>query len=218
MSLVRSSGPEAFQKAFPVSRETIALLEIYAQLLAQWQSAVQLVAPSTLPNIWERHFADSAQLLHCCPSSVETWIDMGSGGGFPGLVIALLARDPSFQVQITRIALIESDTRKAAFLREVARQLGVAVDISCGRIETITTQAKVGKGDVISARACAPLVELLEYISPYWKAKTMGLFLKGAEVNNEISKAYQRFKFKLELKPSGSDPRGQIVKIWDLEF
>lgn len=218
MTLSWGSGPDHFQKSFSVSRETIDKLLIYAQLLEHWQSAVQLVAPSTLANLWQRHFADSAQLLHFSPPKVESWIDMGSGAGFPGLIVAVLARDPLSCFKISRVILIESDTRKAAFLREVARQLGVAVDISVGRIETATTQAKVGKGDVISARACAPLVELFGYIYPYWKPKTVGLFLKGAEVKEEINKAYQRFNFELDLKPSTSDLRGQIVKIWDLEF
>lgn len=218
MSQVSRGGPESFQKIFSVSRETISKLEIYAQLLEQWQSAVQLIAPSTLSNLWIRHFADSAQLMFFSPPVVNTWIDLGSGGGFPGLILALMGQDPSFQSEIKRIILIESDTRKAAFLREVARQLGVVVDILCGRIETLTTQATVGKGDVISARACAPLDVLLGYTFPYCKPKTMGLFLKGSEVQTEINKANQLFMFKLELKPSVSDPTGQIVKIWDLEF
>lgn len=218
MTVSSTHGPEDFNKVFSVSRETIAKLKTYAQLLHQWQPAVQLVAPSTLSTLWDRHFVDSAQLLHACPQSIETWIDFGSGGGFPGLIIALMAGDETQRIKIKRVILIESDTRKAAFLKEVARQLGLAVDIFCGRIETVTTQAKVGRGDVVSARACAPLVKLLSSISPYWKSKTLGLFLKGADVKNEIIEAYQEFKFELELIPSITDSRGHVLKIWNLEF
>lgn len=218
MTVLTGNGPEVFQKAFSVSRETISKLETYEQLLLQWQLAVQLVAPSTLSSIWVRHFADSAQLLHSSPANIETWIDVGSGGGFPGLIMALLASNEFQLFKIKRVILIESDTRKAAFLREVARQLGVAVEIFCGRIETATTQVKVGQGDVISARACAPLVQLLSYINPYWKTKTVGLFLKGADVKDEITKAYQDFKFEFELIPSITDSRGHVLKIRNLEF
>lgn len=216
MTFSSINDPQAFQDAFSVSRETIAKLELYASLLLRWQKAVQLVAPSTLSQIWFRHFADSAQLLRFCPSSIGTWIDMGSGAGFPGLVVALLARDEMQSKHIDRFILIESDTRKAAFLREVTRQLGLIVDIYCDRIELSSTQGRVGHGDIISARACAPLVQLLEYILPYWKITSMGLFLKGAEVDKEITQAYQRFNFKLEIKPSLTDPRGQIIQILDL--
>ena len=213
-----SNGPQSFKNLFTVSRETISKLETYAEVLTQWQKVVQLVAPSTLPHLWHRHFADSAQILQYTPQYVERWIDVGSGGGFPGLVVALLAQDPNFNCQIQRFILVESDTRKAAFLREVSRHLGLAVDIFSGRIESATTQANVGKGDVISARALAPLGELLTFICPYWKSTTLGLFLKGQEVNDEITKAFQIFTFELEIKPSVTDPRGQIVIIKDLKF
>ena len=147
--------PDDFAAAFHVSRETIGRLETYERLLRQWQKAVNLVAPASLDAVWHRHFADSAQLLRLAPAEALHWIDLGSGAGFPGLVIAILLADrrrsPSppqagrgDQATAT-VTLIESDTRKAAFLREVARQTaipaGVAVDILSIRAESVRIQS-----------------------------------------------------------------------------
>ena len=123
--------PEDFARAFGVSRETLERLETYEALLKQWQKTINLVAPSTLSDIWHRHFADSAQLLALAPPGAERWLDLGSGAGFPGLVLAILLAERGHG----RVTLIESDTRKAAFLGEVARRVGVAVDILGTRIE-----------------------------------------------------------------------------------
>src|SRR5262245_10706309 len=161
----RILGPAEFAAAFHVSRETLARLATYEGLLRQWQSAVNLVAASTLDAIWHRHFADSAQLLALAPGA-RAWVDLGSGAGFPGLVIALLlAGDPSPerpgpQAKLPRMTLIESNARKCAFLREVVRATRIArslsVDILSTRIETATTQVSLQAPDVVSARAVAP--------------------------------------------------------------
>lgn len=127
--------PEDFARAFGVSRETLGRLETYEALLKQWQRTINLVAPSTLSDIWHRHFANSAQLLDLAPPRAEHWLDLGSGAGFPGLVLAILLAERGHG----RVTLIESDTRKVAFLGEVARRVGVAVDIRGTRIEKSAT-------------------------------------------------------------------------------
>ena len=206
-------GPEEFAEAFSVSRETIGRLVIYADLLKTWQKTINLVAPSTLPEIWPRHMADSAQLLPMAPKGALKWLDLGSGAGFPGLVLALLLAETGQ----ARVTLVESDNRKAAFLREVARKCGVAVDILCGRIESPSTHAKVGKVDVVTARALAPLSHLLGLAHPFFTKNTNGLFLKGQDVEGEIKSARANWSFSAELVPSCTNPLGRIAVITDLE-
>jgi len=209
-------GPEAFRSTFGVSRETTQKFETYAALLKKWQKAVQLVAPSTLDVTWSRHFADSAQLAALAPPAARSWLDFGSGAGFPGLVIAILAQDPGSPLPNVRVILVESDTRKAAFLREVARQVGVAVDILGTRIESPTTRAKVGTVEVVSARALAPLNDLLQLAHPFWQPATVGLFLKGREVEKEVDAARFAWSFELELKPSLTDPAARVACVRNL--
>lgn len=210
-----------FAKAFSVSRETLDRLSLYEALLRKWQRTINLVAPSTLDDIWGRHFADSAQLLALAPPDARRWLDLGSGAGFPGLVLAILlaGRDGA------TMTLIESDSRKAAFLREVGRQTGVAVDILCERIEKTATQAKVvsretaasGKWDVITARALAPLPRLFDLAAPYFSQQTVGLFLKGREAEAEIAAAQSGWMFSFELHQSLTDGAGQVVLVRALQ-
>jgi 16S rRNA (guanine527-N7)-methyltransferase len=200
---------EDFARRFAVSRETLERLKTYAGLLEQWQKTMNLVAPSTLPDVWNRHFADSAQLLALAPPDAKTWLDLGSGAGFPGLVLALMlaARDGA------KVTLIESDTRKAAFLAEVARQTGVSVDICRERIEKAATQAKLMAIDVITARALAPLPRLLELAAPWFSSQTVGLFLKGREAQSEVEAAQRHWEFAVALHPSLTDKHGRIIVI-----
>jgi 16S rRNA (guanine527-N7)-methyltransferase len=207
----------SFAETFGVSRETALKFESYAALLKQWQKAVQLVAPSTLDVVWSRHFADSAQLMALCPSGARSWLDLGSGGGFPGLVIALMASDPAVRAPGVSVTLVESDSRKAAFLREVARQAGCAVDILGTRIESPSTRDKVGAVEVVSARAVAPLTELLGLAHPFWGPMTVGLFLKGREVEKEVEAAREAWAFELELKPSLTDTSSRVARIRNLK-
>ena len=183
------AGPVEFAAAFGVSRETIGRLEVYASVLQRWQKTINLVAPSTVGDVWHRHFADSAQVLALAPAGPLRWLDLGSGGGFPGLVIGLmLAERPG-----SAVTLIESDARKCAFLREVVRQTGLGallrVDILTGRIELAANTSKVGVVDVISARALAPLDRLLGWCQPYFGAGTIGLLPKGRDVDAELAVA-----------------------------
>lgn len=203
------AGAEDFAKRFSVSRETLDRLSAYAALLKRWQKTINLVAPSTLEQVWWRHFADSAQLMALAPPDARHWLDLGSGAGFPGLVLAILLGERAG----ARVTLIESDSRKAAFLSEVARQTGVAVDIWPQRIEKAATQYKVGEVDVIVARALAPMPRLLALAAPYFTEGTVGLFLKGREVQSEIDEARRQWDFAAELVPSITDRDGRIAVI-----
>lgn len=208
----RIDGPRVFAEHFRVSRETMGRLEVYAGLLVQWQATINLVAPSTLGDIWHRHFADSAQILPLAPPLPARWLDLGSGAGFPGLVMAIMLAERG----ACRVSLVESDARKAAFLREVIRQTGIAVDIVLARIEIPSTQAKVGHVDVISARALAPLPKLIGLAAPFWMAGTTGLFLKGRDVAAEIANAEAAWDFSSTSVPSLTDAEGRIVVIREL--
>ena len=210
------SSPEAFQAAFNVSRETLARLETYAGLVRQWQKTINLVAPSTLDHIWQRHFADSAQLLALAPPDARSWLDLGSGGGFPGLVIAILLADPDQGRPSSRVRLIESDARKAAFLREVARRVAVPVDILCGRIEKIAIQDRFDS-DVITARALAPLDRLLSMISQFFSVKSKALLLKGRSAQSEIAVAEKNWHLTCDLVPSLTDRDARVIVISDLQ-
>jgi 16S rRNA (guanine527-N7)-methyltransferase len=208
-ALPSTLGPNEFREAFGVSRETTDRLELYARLLEQWQKTINLVAPSTLAHIWHRHFADSAQLVRLAPPDARTWIDLGSGAGFPGLVVAMLLAETNH----CEVTLVESDTRKCAFLREVARQTGIAVDISNARIETLSTQARIAAVDVISARALAPLDRLFELCESMFARCTQALFLKGREVDAELEAARRRWAFESCCVPSLTDTAGRIVRV-----
>lgn len=205
----RIDMPESFQRTFEISRETLDRLKTYAQLLVRWQKTINLVAPSTLSDVWHRHFADSAQLWRYRPHEARVWLDIGSGAGFPGLVLAILGAEAG----ATHHILVESDSRKAAFLREVGRETGITVDILGMRIENPQTYAKVSAVDCITARALAPLPRLLEMSAPYFRSSTLGLFLKGRDVAAEIEQAAESWRFAYELKPSVTDRDARVVLL-----
>jgi 16S rRNA (guanine527-N7)-methyltransferase len=210
-------GPDDFAAAFGVPPETVARLVLYEKLLRQWQKAVNLVAPSTLDAIWHRHFADSAQLVPLAPPGLGSWIDLGSGAGFPGLVAAIVMAGPASP----RFTLIESDARKCAFLREVARQTGVAVDILSTRIESARTSVNEDLPRVVSARALAALAKLLDLAAPLSPPGTTLLFLKGREADKELQEAQSpgkcRWTFQVASVPSVTDKHGRVAVITNLE-
>jgi 16S rRNA (guanine527-N7)-methyltransferase len=256
-------GPEDFAAAFNVSRETIERLTAYEALLSHWQKAVNLVASGTLDAVWHRHFADSAQLLTLASPGPHHWIDLGSGGGFPGLVVAILLADrgetalpsplrggvggggdcrapvvenpptrrfapPSPQgggkdraAMSPRVTLIESDTRKAAFLREVVRRVGisgaVAVDVLSIRAESARIKVNDSLPRVICARALAPLDRLFELAAPLSPPGTTALMCKGKGVAEELQTAEKTWNFNVELVPSVTDRDGRIAVITNLE-
>jgi 16S rRNA (guanine527-N7)-methyltransferase len=202
------SGPTDFAEAFKVPRETIHRLSRYANLLAHWQKTTNLVAASTLPGLWGRHFADSAQLLTLAKNA-RLWLDLGSGAGFPGLVVAILnAGRPNF-----RMHLIESSRKKCAFLAEVARETAAPVEIHAMRIEDLAESAHRLEPDVVSARALAPLPRLFELASPFFGPETRGMFLKGREAEPEIADARREWDFTARLHPSLTAPDSHIVEV-----
>jgi len=204
----RIEGPEDFAEAFRVPRETIHRLVRYADLLALWQKSTNLVGPSTLPNLWSRHFADSAQLSELAPEA-RLWLDLGSGAGFPGLVVAILQTGtPDF-----RMHLVESNQKKSAFLREVARATEAPVDIHAMRIEDLAQSRDKLKPDVVSARGLAPLPRLLDLASPFFGPQTRGLFLKGRGTDTELEEARARFDFACRLHRSLTSASSRIVKV-----
>jgi len=205
-------GPAEFRDAFGVSDARMQRLETYAALLRKWQTAVNLVAPDSLDVVWKRHFADSAQLLPLIrPGAV--CLDFGTGAGFPGMVIAMLSASPDE----ARVQLVESNARKCAFLRDVARQTATPVEIHNARIEEIAARGTVTQVDVIMARGVAPLAKLLELSRPFFGRETVGLFLKGRRAEAEIDDARRGWAFDLRAHASMTEPDGQVLEVRALE-
>lgn len=193
-----------------VSRETLDRLTLLAELLVKWQKTINLVAPASLPDLWSRHIADSLQLIHHVPENTRKWVDLGSGGGFPGLVVgaALAGREGA------DVHLVESDTRKAAFLREAARVADLPVTVHAQRIEQVAERLAPGT-QVVSARALAPLPKLLDLAAPFLAAGALGLFPKGRDAERELTDARKGWTLDLDLRPSASDPQGRILLVKD---
>ena len=209
LSRARIAGPDAFREAFGVSRETTEKLECYEVELRRWQKAVNLVAPKTMDEIWHRHFADSAQLRELIPSNAEHLVDVGSGGGFPGLVLATMLAEG----RDIRVTLVESDTRKAAFLRETARRMEIPVEILSTRIESNASVQTLIDVDILVARAFAPLRRLLSLVFPVFSYRTVGVFLKGRDIAHEIDDAREDWTFEVELHESVTDQEGRMAVI-----
>lgn len=190
-----------------VSRETLARLETYAALLVKWQAKINLVGPATLPDLWRRHFLDSAQLLPLLPFAAGVLVDLGSGAGFPGLVLAIMSD--------WRVHLVDSDQRKCAFLRQVALDTGVNIRVA---IHAQRFEAVAGyKAEVVTARACAPLEALLGYALPFLGENGRCLFLKGAQAEEELTAAEANWNMQVDRRPSLTDPAGTILVIEQLK-
>lgn len=203
----RDADRAAALQLLDVSRETVGRLDRYAELLRTWQRKINLIAPSTVERIWTRHFADSLQLLAHAPTA-RVWVDLGSGAGFPGLVLACaLAADPAAQVH-----LVESDQRKAAFLREAVRITGARATVHVERIERFA-RLWHGQADVVTARALAPMAKLLDYAAPLLEKGAQGLFLKGQDVEAELTEAAKYWHIEARLLPSITDSRSHIVAV-----
>jgi 16S rRNA (guanine527-N7)-methyltransferase len=195
----------------PVSRETATRLDRFVALLLQWQSNTNLIAPSTIPELWTRHIADSLQLLALAPEA-RIWRDLGSGAGFPGLVLACaLADQPGSMVH-----LVESNAKKAAFLREAIRVTGVPAIVEPVRIEDIAQNQKL-KTDVVTARALAPLDRLLQLAYPWIERGAQGLFLKGQDVEAELTQASKYWTIAASLVASKTSLDSRIVIVRSLE-
>jgi len=225
---MKSYGPDELQKDLDVSRETMARLEAYAALLEKWSLAINLVSRSSLPDLWRRHMLDSAQLLDLLPPPPEgrprVILDLGSGAGFPGLVLAILGAG--------EVHLVESDAKKAAFLREAAQITQTEVGIHNLRIADLP----IFPIDVLTARALAPLPRLLGLAEPFYPGPSeranieankswgsdrtvrrtegpVAIFPKGRTVDRELTDSAEKWMMQAEVIPSRSDPGGQIVRL-----
>lgn len=196
---------------FDVSRETILRLDRFVDLLLTWQRQTNLVSPSTVPSLWTRHVADSLQLLDLVKASYRepsVWIDLGTGGGFPGLVLACALAD----VPGAHVHLIESNLKKAAFLREAARETKVPATVHAARIETLVpTLGTVAT--YVTARALAPLPDLLEMIAPFLKKGAKALLLKGQDIDHELTESTKHWNIRSEIMPSRTSTAGRILIV-----
>ncbi|MBP2149594.1 16S rRNA (guanine(527)-N(7))-methyltransferase RsmG [Xanthobacter flavus] len=191
-----------------VSRETFRRLGLIVELLRKWQKTINLVAPATLSEVWSRHIADSLQLINHVAADSIRWVDLGSGGGFPGLVVAAaLSERPGADVH-----LVESDTRKSAFLREVARVAELPVTVHAHRIEQVAQMLAPGT-EVVSARALAPLPKLLELAEPFLTAGALGVFPKGRDAERELTEARKGWTLDCDLRASVSDREARVLLV-----
>lgn len=193
-----------------VSRETEAALRVYEEELRKWQRSINLVGPDTLKDLRQRHFLDSLQLRRVMPARARYVVDLGSGAGFPGLVLAIDMK----QTDGARVTLVESNHKKAAFLRHVALKVQAPATIVADRIETYVQHAETP--DVVTARALAPLPLLLQWCWPLLKTGAIALFPKGRGVASEVADAARSWTFDHEIVPSLLSPESAIVKITSL--
>jgi 16S rRNA (guanine527-N7)-methyltransferase len=191
----------------PVPPQVVDRLDRFAGLLLEWQQRMNLVAASTIPNLWTRHIADSLQLIDLAPKA-RTWLDLGSGAGFPGLVLACALAD----VPGASIHLVESTGKKAKFLQEVATAIALPASVHHVRIEDYAKNFAL-RPDVVTTRALAPLNRILELAYPFAKTGAQGLFLKGQDVASELTEASKCWKFEPVLVPSKTSPTSRIVSL-----
>jgi len=202
-------GPEEFRAATNVSRETVERLTAFVAILAKWQAKTNLVGPGELSDLWRRHILDSAQLVELAPGTAKVWADLGSGAGFPGLVLAVLLRErPQFHMH-----LVESNARKAAFLRESVRITGAPATIHDARIESLAPL----QAEIVTARALARLPELLDFFDRHRAPAGIGLFFKGKDLSDELTAAARSWSLKAESLPSRTGSGGQILRITSAE-
>ena len=204
MSADRERGvltAEDVRAATDVSRETLIRLEAYVDLLAKWQKAVNLVGPSTLKDVWRRHILDSLQLMPYSPEQSASALDLGSGAGLPGLILAIAG--------VKGMTLVESDARKVAFLREATRVTETELEVFHGRIETLPAR----KVDLVTARALTSVAGLLGYTWPYLRPGGRCLFLKGRGVDDELKAAESLWEMRVTKYPSRTAPDGVILQL-----
>ena len=200
-------GAAGFQAWFGATDAQVRDLARYGEMLAAGNEVMNLVGPASLPDYWRRHVVDSAQLLKVLPEP-QRWADLGSGAGLPGVVLACLLKGrPN-----ARVYLVESMAKRCRFLTQVVEALDLPAEVIHARAEVVDL-----KVDVATARACAPLLKLLDFARPYLGHGAKGLFLKGQDVVSELTEATIYWKFQAELHPSSSDPRGRIVEISGLK-
>ncbi|MEH6474389.1 MAG: 16S rRNA (guanine(527)-N(7))-methyltransferase RsmG [Sneathiella sp.] len=192
---------QEFQKLTGVSRETLEKFSTYVALLTKWQKAINLVSNKSLPDVWERHVLDSYQILKHAPADKGVWIDMGSGAGFPALIVAMVS---DFDVHV-----IESDHRKCQFMREVSRETSTPITIHTKRIDAV----EPFPATVISARALASLEKLLEYSEDFTTDETVFLYLKGQDVDAELTQAAKCWSMSSIKHQSLSSNEGSVLEL-----
>lgn len=195
---------ESFKQS--VSRETSEMLEAFSNLLMKWNRRINLIAPTEESNLWHRHIFDSAQVFQHAETTTKDWFDLGSGGGFPGIVCAILAKAEG---RIAKFSLVESDQRKSIFLKQVVSELSLPAQVHNIRIE------RFGQGiaDTLSARALAPLPKLLDLSSPHFDENTVLLLPKGKRVESELTAAQESWQMNIHRIQSLTDPDGVILKL-----
>lgn len=201
-------SPESFCEVIPVSRETLDRLCRYGALLEKWQKKINLVGAGTLSDLWRRHMLDSAQLMapiRALKKEKPMILDLGSGAGFPGMVLAIMGAG--------EVHLVESDQRKCAFLSEVARETETALTIHGSRAEDLDPLVIPGPVDIITARALAPLDRILDYAEPFLGAETVCLFLKGRRAREELTKAKKKWTMQVQNITSLSSPSGTVLRL-----
>ena len=194
-----------------VSRETLERLTAFEELVRKWTQKINLISPRTVPDIWERHIVDSAQFWSAVEAPPKTWTDLGSGGGFPGIVVALLSEE--FE-PLTKMTLVEADKRKAAFLRHAAIQLDLrSTTIASSRIEALDG----ARSDVVSARALAPLPKLLPLVARHLSPDGVALLAKGVAVAPELDEVAGNWRFDMVEIPSRTTENGRILRLTNIE-
>lgn len=198
-----------FSRNFNVSRETMERLTIYAEMLIKWQRRINLVGPSTIETMWMRHFADSLELCEHAPSGSERWLDIGSGAGFPGLVIAAAGGPENCLIH-----LVESNAKKCAFLREVSRRIKAPVNIYNCRMESFDSQAiRNMAADVVTARALAPLDVVLKLAEKPLEQGAVGIFPRGQDIEDELTACAKYWMMKTEIAERGYGLPGRVLLV-----
>jgi len=205
------AGVKEIGRAFNVSRESLEKLQIYADLLAKWQKKINLVGPQEIARIWPRHIADALQLLPHIPANASVGADLGTGAGIPGVILAIALKKK------LHVHLIESNGKKAAFLREVIRRLDIPAQVHCDRVEKLYQEEWVGSVDVVFARALAPLPKLIDLAQPILKKSGKLLFLKGLDVDSELTETTKYWNIGYEKYPSRTSVGGCILSIKDFQ-
>lgn len=199
-----------FMEKYNVSRETFESLKRYQSLLIEWQAKFNLVSQSSLDDAWNRHFLDSVQLFQYVPETAKTLVDFGSGAGFPGMVLAIIAKEKTPYLKVT---LVESVKKKTLYLKEVAEKTETQVAIVNERIENLSPQ----KVEVITSRAMTSLAELLGYAFPFCKKETICIFPKGKKYAEELAEAHKKWLFKCSIEPSEQSEEGRILIIKNIQ-
>lgn len=197
-----SFGPEDFQTATGVSRETLERLEVYSSILIEWQRRFNLIGPGTVDAIWHRHFLDSAQLNKLCGPGSSRLVDLGSGAGFPGMVLALMG--------IGGVELIESNGKKCLFLEQVSMSTNTRVKITKVRFDEVS---RPNRADVVTARAVAPLARLLRDVIRWVKPEGVALLHRGSRFESELAEAARFWEFQVVRHQSITNPAGAILEI-----